>query len=125
MKKISFDFDGTLEFKEIQDYAKELVERGFEVWIVTTRYEDVSKYSFNISHDDLYEAVEYTGIQKNHIHFNNMKHKHTFFKNNNFTFHLDDNPDEKRLMIQQTDTPCIMVFGYQWREQCEKLLTLL
>ena len=123
MKKISFDFDGTLEFKEVQDYAKELVERGFEVWIVTTRYEDVSKYSFYTTHDILYEAVKYIGMKKKHIHFNNMEYKHTFFKNTDFTFHLDDNPTEKVLMLQETNTPCVLYSYPQWKDKCENLLS--
>ena len=122
MKKVSFDFDGTLEFKDVQDYAKELVERGIEVWIVTTRYEDLSQYSFYATHDDLYEALEYTGIQREHVHFNNMEYKYSFFKDNNFLFHLDDNPDEKSLLTHTTNTPCIL-YGYVgWKEKCENLL---
>jgi len=122
MKKISFDFDETLEFKEVQDYAKELIERGFEVWIVTTRWEDPSKYSFHVTHENIWKAIEYTGIKKEHIHFNNMEYKHSFFeKNNDFIFHLDDNPDEKRLMSQNTTVPCV-VFGYRWKDKCEVIL---
>ena len=29
--RVSFDFDGTLEFQHTQDYAKELIEKGVEV----------------------------------------------------------------------------------------------
>ena len=121
MKKISFDFDDTLEFRDVQDYAKELVERGFEVWIVTTRYEDPSNYSFYITHDDIWEALKYTGIKKEHVHFNNMEYKHSFFKDNDFIFHLDDNPEEKVLM-HSTNTPCILYLYNGWKEKCEKLL---
>ena len=37
MKKVSFDFDGTLSRLDVQKYAKSLIEQGFEVWIVTSR----------------------------------------------------------------------------------------
>lgn len=35
--KVSFDFDGTLEPPIVQQYAKELIEKGIEVWVVTSR----------------------------------------------------------------------------------------
>lgn len=122
MKKVSFDFDDTLEYEDVQEYAKELVERGFEVWIVTTRYEDPSMYSFYVTHDDIWKAVEYTGIKKEHVHFNNFEYKHTFFKDKDFAFHLDDNPEEKVMLTHNTDVPCV-IYGYNgWKNQCEKLL---
>ena len=37
MKKVSFDFDGTLTRTLIKDYAKSLIDLGNEVWIVTYR----------------------------------------------------------------------------------------
>lgn len=125
MKKVSFDFDGTLEFQDIQEYAKELVNRGVEVWIVTTRYEDLSNYNnFNVSHTDLYKALEYTGIKKEHVHFNNMEYKYTFFKDKSFAFHLDDNPDELRyLRYNCPDVKGVYVLKNGWKEYCEELLS--
>ena len=38
--KVSFDFDGTLSRKDVQEYAKSLVNSGLEVWIVTSRFDD-------------------------------------------------------------------------------------
>ena len=35
---VSFDFDSTLSRKDVQEYAKELLERGIDVWVVTTVY---------------------------------------------------------------------------------------
>ena len=40
--KVSFDFDSTLSRKDVQSFAKELVDRGLEVWIVTSRFDDES-----------------------------------------------------------------------------------
>ena len=40
MKKISFDFDSTLKELNVQEFAKELIECGFEIWIVTSRFDD-------------------------------------------------------------------------------------
>ena len=35
--KIAFDFDGTLEYLQLQKIAKEYLDNEHEVWIVTTR----------------------------------------------------------------------------------------
>ena len=35
MRKVSFDFDGTLDMLHVQDYAKSLIEKGIEVHITT------------------------------------------------------------------------------------------
>lgn len=32
MKKVSFDFDGTLDKKHIQQFAIELINSGVDVW---------------------------------------------------------------------------------------------
>jgi restriction endonuclease Mrr len=36
--KISFDFDSTLDREDVQEFAKELVEKGHDVWITTSRF---------------------------------------------------------------------------------------
>ena len=38
--KVGFDFDSTLSRKDVQEFAKELVNDGHEVWIVTSRFDD-------------------------------------------------------------------------------------
>ena len=122
MKKISFDYDGTLEYEHIEEYAKELIEKGYEIWIVTTRWEDPSKYSHYVTHDDIKGTMERLGIPKEHIHFNNMEYKHTFFKeNDNFIFHLDDNDEEYRFM-RNFKTPFVLVHQFGWKEKCEEIL---
>jgi len=64
--KVSFDFDGTLEQKEVQDYAKQLLEEGIEVWVVTTRWDEnhKHKYPHNATLDDLWEVVDKLGIPR-------------------------------------------------------------
>ena len=45
MQRVSFDMDSTLDIPSIQEYAKMLVEKGIEVWIVTSRYDSEDKYT--------------------------------------------------------------------------------
>jgi len=47
MRKVSFDFDSTLSRKDVQDFAKKLVSEGYEVWIVTSRFDDETGMSKN------------------------------------------------------------------------------
>ena len=123
-KKVSFDFDETLANDNVQDYAKELVTRGYEVWIVTTRWKDPNKYHFHVTHDDIHKAMVYIGIPEENVHFNDMEYKHTYFINHpDFLFHLDDNPVEKQAMEACTKVPCIL-YGWKWKEKCEKILNL-
>jgi len=42
-KKISFDFDSTLDNEHIQIFAKELIQKGFNVYIVTSRPRESKK----------------------------------------------------------------------------------
>lgn len=53
--KVSFDFDGTLDRPEIQQYARELIGRGIEVWIVTAR---VDHYMFEEERKKALTVVE-------------------------------------------------------------------
>jgi hypothetical protein len=40
MKKVSFDFDSTLSRDDVQEFASDLIDLGFDVWVVTSRFND-------------------------------------------------------------------------------------
>lgn len=122
MKKVSFDFDDTLEHEDVQKYAKELIDKGIEVWIVTTRWEDPTKYSFPATNDDLFEVAKKLGIPKEHIHFNNMKYKGPFLNGKEFVWHLDDNPEEVALLDRTDTTGVILWLDGSWEKTCNTLL---
>lgn len=126
--KVSFDFDETLSRPEIQEYAKELVEKGVEVWIVTTRCDRTSRFCnpeyFNFhgnTWSEVHEVALKLGIPIKRVIFTNYQFKHTFFENNkDFVWHLDDNPYEFR-GIQLLGIAAIDSFG-NWKAKCERLL---
>jgi len=124
--KVSFDFDGTLEFQNVQDYAAQLLKRGIEVWVVTTRWDEnhKHKYPLNSTLDDLWEVVDRLGIPRWHVRFTCMEWKATYLKGTNFVWHLDDNDEEvsKCKKLQGCNVPIIDVFGNSWEEKCERLL---
>lgn len=129
--KISFDFDGTLDRKSIQNYAKELIEKGYEVWIVTARFGDNKKYqeffqtsiNVDITNNDLKEVANSLGIPEERIHFTNMDDKWPFLKfHDDFLWHIDDDWIENKNILKYTKTKAISSLGANWKSKCERLI---
>ena len=132
--KVSFDFDGTLSRKSIQKYAKDLVKLGHEVWIMTSRYDSIDKYSkenvkdWQIEHlpsawTNLFDVADEVGISRDHIIFTNKESKVPYIKEQNFLWHLDDDSLELDAINRYTDTIGISVVGQSnWVDKCNKLL---
>lgn len=130
--KVSFDFDGTLAEKHVQEYARELLQRSdIEVWIVTSRFGDDEKYkkffstttNVNITNNDLWEVAKDLGIPKERIHFTNMEDKWKFLKDKDFIWHLDDDWVENRLILNNAKMKAINVWGNNsWRNKCERII---
>ena len=133
--KISFDADGTLLHKEsIRDYAKDLVSRVFEVWIVTARYADPNDYSkefclkYHIAdiskeHQELFTVADECGISRDHIKFMNMEAKLEFFVDKpDFIWHLDDDGIECNGINKYTKTVGICCTSSNWKHKCERLI---
>ena len=121
--KVSFDFDSTLTRMSVQKYAKELVERGLEVWIVTSRM-GFGKEPNPTWNDDLFEVARHVGIKKENIHFCCMANKSEFLKDKGFVFHIDDDNIELSFIKTDTDVKPIYLFGNKyWRYDCEVVLS--
>lgn len=129
--KIAFDYDNSLSRNDLQDYAKELVQRGFELWIVTSRYDSVDKYTplmieaWGIKnllkeHEELFRIADEIGIAREHIIFMNMQPKKEFFKKNrDFIFHIDDDIVEL-MTIKYVNT--VDSLNGNWRGLCEDFI---
>ena len=126
MKKVSFDFDGTLSRIDVQKYAKTLLDKGIEVWIVTSRNHE--KNAENLQwNDDLYEVAKSLKIPKSQIHFMNWwlteNDKWEFLKDHAFIWHLDDDFTELKKIKRNTKTLGISCFGNTtWKRKCDKLI---
>ena len=126
--KVSFDFDHTLSYSSIQSYARTLIEKGFEVWIITSRADDeTAMRAWNAAgvnfNDDLYRVAISLGIPMEHVHFTNYANKSEFIKDKGFLWHLDDCDLENRFINDDTD--CIGVSCYKnvtWRTTCADLI---
>jgi hypothetical protein len=56
---VTIDFDSTLSRRDVQEYAVELIGRGVDVWVLTSRYDVIHqhKYPFNATNEDLWEII--------------------------------------------------------------------
>jgi hypothetical protein len=128
MKKISFDFDSTLSRTDVQEFAKSLISEGFDVWIVTSRFDDNTAEEKNWwwikkNNKELYDIAESCGIKKENIIFTQMIDKIEFLKDKGFLFHLDD--DELEIeFIKESGDSCegIWVELKDWKEKCKKMI---
>jgi hypothetical protein len=123
--KVSFDFDGTLEFKDTQEYAAELIAKGVEVWVVTTRWDENHKHKYpqNATLDDLWEVVDRLRIPRHQVRFTCMEWKYTYLNGTNFIWHLDDNPDEfSKAKSNGCNVPMINVDTNGWMIKCDRLI---
>lgn len=119
--KVSFDFDETLDREEIQEYAKELIQKGIEVWICTARTPDEECDWATDWNDDLFEVSDRLGIPRKRVIFTNMWDKFKFLPKE-VLWHLEDNSAEIRSMNKFSKVFAIDSLGKFWKEKCEYLL---
>ncbi len=123
MKRVSFDFDGTLTEQRVLQFAKKLRDEGYELWITTLRHSDENMAALGIktfyNNEKLFKIAKQLGIKTNHIQFcNETGYKLEYLIDKDFRFHLDDD----RYIIHSIGQhlPHIIVDCYDpdWRTQC-------
>lgn len=126
--KVSFDFDNTLSEKEVQDFCKELVLEGNEVFIVTARISDSEAIKSNWhwiprQNQQLYSIADECGVPRENIIFTAYSDKIDYLKEKNFIFHIDDDFEEINL-IEESNDQCKGIFTYdpEWKQKCLELL---
>lgn len=124
-KIVTFDFDSTLSRNDVQEYAKELINKGFDVWVLTSRYDELHKHRFkhNPTNSDLYKVTDRLGIPRWKIRFTCMRAKAEYLKDTNVIWHLDDDSFELNMINKETKTTGISVFG-NYKIKCNKLLNI-
>lgn len=95
MNKVSFDFDGTIELERYQNLAMKLKDEGKTVYIVTRRQSSDSKA--------VYEVADKVGIPHSRVYFTNGHWKWETIKRLGIGLHYDNNPDEIKLIRENTD----------------------
>lgn len=125
-KIVSFDFDGTLSKPHVQEYAKELIARGLDVWVITARYDELHSHLYNFNdatNDDLWKIIDDLGIPKWKVCFMNMNPKADYITNTKIIWHLDDDFVElSNIRHAHIPTIGIQVNAGSWKRKCERLL---
>ena len=120
--KVSFDFDDTLDKPKVQEYAKELIDKGIEVHIVTSRLSDEQALPSINWNKDLFEVSDRLGIKRENIHFTPYDLKYIFFINNpGFIWHLDDEFQEI-VKFKKCKTDGISVNNSSYIHKCNRLI---
>jgi acid phosphatase class B len=114
--KISFDFDQTLSNKNVQEFCSKLIQKGFDIWIVTSRIKEFNGAMHY--HDDLLSVAKNLGIPEEKIHFTNAEYKTHFLHENNFKIHIDDDYHELK-KIKDTSVIGIDVTRQSWMKEFE------
>jgi hypothetical protein len=122
---VTFDFDGTLSRKDVQEYALELISKGIDVWVVTSRYDELHKhrYKINPTNDDLWEVIDKLNIPRWKVRFTCMELKANYLFHTNSIFHLDDNTDEFFEMRKlKCKTKGVQVSSGGFQNKCNRIL---
>lgn len=127
--KVSFDYDGTIALPHVEEFAKELVNKGYEVWVVTSRLGDDDldrdfhpnqKPNWN---KDLWESCERIGIPKDRVMFTKYADKIEFLEGKDYLFHLDDDLYELIAIMESKDSCQPLNVGhFEWKENCLEVL---
>lgn len=126
--KVSIDFDGTLDRKDVQEYVKELINKGVEVWVCTFRTIEYDDELYKISdksipaNSDLFFITDNLHIPRERIIFTEMKLKSEFL-NNSFAFHLDDDYNVM-LNLRSAGIKCVDVKNSSYKIKCNRILGL-
>lgn len=127
--KVSFDFDGTLSELEVQEFAKNLANKGIEVWIITARIDNETGKKNNWhwienQNKSVFEIAKHCLIKSKNIKFTSMCDKIEFIKGKDFIFHLDDDIYEIDLINNSSDK-CkgIYMLDNNWKQKCLNLIT--
>ena len=113
MKKISFDFDHTMTRNDVRSIAEHLISQGYEVWIVTSRFDNENGKANNwnwipTQNEKVFNTAEELGIPTDRIVFTNMIPKIEFLEGKDFIAHFDDDVDEL-IAIMQSKDKCIPI----------------
>ena len=122
---VTFDFDGTLSRRDVQEYAIELMKNGIDVWVLTTRYDELHKHRYepNPTNDDLWEVIDSINIPRWKVIFTNMEWKANYLLHTNVLFHLDDNYNEFfEIRKLKCKTLGIQVNCGSFRNKCNRII---
>ena len=114
--RISFDFDGTLSLPSVQKVAKELIELGFDVIIVTSRKSDGEN-------SDIEEVAKELGVDL--VFYTEYNLKFTWLKTLICDIHIDNDRNELIHISRFSDIVGIDVTDESWEYQLKNIFLCL
>lgn len=136
IKKVSFDFDGTLSEhfggqlnpnkKDIQELFVNLCNsEKYDVYIITRRYgpKYYNKGTRN-EHNKVFSLLNELKIElpEENVLFTNREYKFSFIKKLGINLHFDDDMDEHFYIKQNTNASSIDVTLDDWNKDIDELL---
>tara|TARA_B110000014_G_C19788135_1_gene409535 strand:- start:68 stop:436 length:369 start_codon:yes stop_codon:yes gene_type:complete len=114
--RISFDFDDTLSLPSVQKVAKELIEYGFDVIVVTSRKSDGEN-------SDIEEVVQDLGIDIVFYTEYNLKYSH--LNSLMCDIHIDNDRNELIHLSRFSDIVGVDVTDESWEYQLKNIILCL
>lgn len=115
MKTVSFDFDGTLNRKDVQDYAMSIKD-NCKLIIVTHRMPF-------LSYRDIFQVAARIGIPKENINFVHKSGKVKFFQKHPVTLHIDNNYFVVLEIRKKAQVMALDVNNTNWKREANIILT--
>jgi len=114
--RISFDFDDTLSLPSVQKVAKELIELGFDVIIVTSRRSDGEN-------SDIEEVSQDLGVDL--VFYTEYNLKFTHLQKLMCDVHIDNDRNELIHLSRFSDIVGVDVTDESWEYQLKNLILCL
>ena len=122
IKRISFDFDGTLSKQEVYAVALMLLEDNYTLYIITKRFDYPQKHQ-KAANEDVKEVARKLRIPKDHLIFTNGLSKSKFIKKHEIILHLDNNLNEISDIDENANCELVYVgLGSSWLRNLFKKL---
>ena len=114
---VSMDFDGVLSIPSVEEFARELIEDGVDVWVTTDRHSDGNN-------TDLLKVADRLQIPFDNIIYTDGEDKADFLPMNFYIFHLDDERYVINNIIDEGEptTPILRDISINWKEMCKELI---
>lgn len=125
MRKISFDYDGTLSRQEIFNAAELLLRGNYILYVITKRF-DYPQKNQKHANNDIRDVCQTLKIPKDHLIFTNGLSKAKFIELNNIDIHFENNLDEINEISDKTNVNLIYVGeGGNWLNKMFAILARL
>ena len=97
MTRISVDFDGCLSEKHVQNTVREIIAKGYDVFILTSRNDGILRIDYSHEYgtnEVVYKVASEVGVKTWKVCFTNQTSKAKYLANTKIQIHIDNDPKE-------------------------------